>query len=145
MVLNDDERLESTLIGSCLLLCLVVGSLSFLFPSDLAFYCWGAAFLYLGLMLPLIVTLRRPAGRRKLLAAYTAGVAVCIILSTYYTLRFCSLITSLPQELNVGQLPVVELFAAKSSAFRWSDYATWGIVLSTWIDAGVSLTRNDSE
>jgi tetratricopeptide (TPR) repeat protein len=139
LVLNPSERLESTLVGVCLVLCLLCGSSALFFVPGLAFMTWTAGMLYLGLMLPLIAAFRQPAGRRGWIAAYAAGVAVCVVIATYQWWSFCALATSSAREPKVTQVRIVELNALSASALKWTGFSTWGIVISTWIGAGLSV------
>ena len=136
LVLNATERLESTLVGICLLLFFVVGMTSLFFDRSTATRCWETGMLYLGLMLPLIATFRQPPGRKAWFIAYTLGVTVCVLMATYQSLSLCSQIT---REPNVTDARFAELKALSNSASQWFEYSMWGIVLSTWINAGMSL------
>jgi len=139
LVLNASERLESTLVGICLALCFLCGSSALFFDRALAFIPWRAGMLYLGLMLPLIATFRQAAGRRKLFALYTVGVTVCILLATYQSLHFCSLAAASWREPQLTAARTAELNAVAASAMQWMNISIWGIVISTWIGAGLSV------
>ena len=139
LVLNATERLESTLVGICLLLFFAVGMTSLFFDRSTATRSWETGMLYLGLMLPLIATFRQPAGRKAWFIAYTLGVAVCVLMATYQSLSLCSQISALSGEPNVTDARFGELKAISNSASQWFEYSMWGIVLSTWINAGLSL------
>jgi Tfp pilus assembly protein PilF len=136
LVLNPSERLESTLVGVCLILCILCGSTSLLFDREMAHLPWMAALLYLGLMLPLTATFRQPAGRRQWFAAYTAGVLVCIVIATYQSLNVCAQVTATPHMTPAQRL---ELKVLSNSAWKWFNYSVLGIAISTWIGAGSSL------
>jgi len=139
LVLNPSERLESTLVGVCLVLCLLCGSSALLFDRELAFIPWRAGLLYLGLMLPLVAVFQQPAGRRKFVSLYAAGVTLCVVLATYHALNFCVQVTSSAQEQNLTKPRLAELRTISVAAARWTQNATWGIVISTWIGAGMSV------
>jgi tetratricopeptide (TPR) repeat protein len=139
LVLNASERLESTLVGVCLVLCFLCGSSALFFDRSIAGMAGLAGLLYLGLMLPLSATFRQPAGRRKLFAAYTAGVAVCVVVATYQSLNCCYQgSSSLEPQLAAARID--EFKAAGDSALQWLKYSMWGIVLSTWLGAGLSMS-----
>lgn len=141
LVLNAKERLESTLVGVCLVLCIVCGSSALLFTPGLARVTWHAGLLYLGLMLPLVAVFQQPAGsRRKMFAVYAAGVTVCVVLATYHSLNFYVLATSLSREPQLTKVSIAQLKTASALASKWLDYSTWGIVISTWIGAGLSVS-----
>ncbi len=139
LVLNASERLESTLVGVCLVLCLLVESTVFYFHRDLAFVPLRTGMLYLGLMLPLIATFRQRDGLQKALAAYTAGVAFCVLMATFQSLSFCWQVTGLGDGANLSAENVAALRSLSASALQWFEYSSIGIVLSTWIGAGLSL------
>ena len=142
LVLNPSETLESTLVGICLLICLGVISTALFFDRRLAEVPWEIGTLYLGLMIPLTSTFRQPEVHRRLFAAYTAGVGLCVVFATYYALSYCFQANPL---LGLQELPEVkrgELRALADSAIQWKSYSIWGIVVSTWIGAGMSLAPN---
>lgn len=166
LALNDSERLESTLVGVCLVLGLLVGASCLLFAPGLAGITLPTGLLYLGLMLPLVATFRRPPGQRKWFAAYTAGVIVCIAMTTWYAMSYCSQLSSLPPELQLTPERIAELRKAKDgqavvlddatkravvknvelkhlddAGTRWLQYSMWGIAISTWLSAGLTLSR----
>ncbi len=141
LVLNASERLESTLVGVCLVLCLVCGSSALFFDRGLANVTWQAGVLYLGLMLPLVAVFQQPAGRRRnLFAAYAAGVTVCVALATYHSLNFSVLATASSRESQLTKTQIAQMNAASASASKWLDNSIWGIVISTWIGAGLSVS-----
>lgn len=139
LVLNEQEKLESTLVGVCLLLCLGVGSTSLIIDRQLVELPWRPALLYLGLMIPLIGAFKQPDVHKKWFAAYTAGVALCIVLTTYYSLNFCFQVNSLARLAEVMPARIAELKEISASASQWLSYSIWGIVISTWLGAGLSL------
>jgi hypothetical protein len=160
LVLNPSERLESTLVGACLVLGILCGSSALFIDRSLAFIPCRAGLLYLGLMLPLSATFRQPEGRRKWFAAYTVGVTLCVVIATYQSFSFCSLATSPGPQLTVVRIGKVkaddaelvqdaqqkmnaartaELKALGKSTVQWVNYSIWGIVISTWIGAGSSV------
>lgn len=141
LVLNPSERLESILVGICLVLCFACGSTSLFFDRSLTSIPWDVGLLYLGLMLPLIGTFRQPAGLRKMFALYTLGVTVCVLMSTYQSLSFCYQATSLAPEPETTAARIAELKVLFASASQWLDYSLWGIVISTWLGAGLSVSR----
>ena len=139
LVLNPTERRESTLVGICLVLGIVVGLTSFSFDPRLASQPLLVGTLYLGLMLPLIATFQQPAGRKTWFAVYTAGVAACILMTTYLALNYCYQVTSLSTEPKLNEARLCELKSLFDSSAQWFGYSAWGIVLSTWIGAGLNL------
>ncbi|TXI10155.1 MAG: tetratricopeptide repeat protein [Rhizobium sp.] len=140
LVLNSKERLESTLVGLCLVLCLLIEATVFVFPSQLSFVPGRTGLLYLGLMLPLIATFRQGGKRQKLFAAYSSGVAVCIVVTTYLSLSFCWQVSTLDVPLDQAPEKVAALKSLATASLQWFDYSVWGIVISTWIGAGLSLS-----
>jgi len=139
LVLNANERLESTLVGVCLILFILVGSSALFFHRDLVTLPGKFGLLYLGLMLPLIATFHQADRRQKLFAAYTVAVALCIAVATFQCLSLCTQITALADVAQVPAAKVAELRALDGSAAQWFEYSIWGIVLSTWLGAGLSV------
>lgn len=138
LVLNANERLESTLVGSCLVLSILVAASALLFRGEVVTIQLARAMLYLGLMLPLIATFRQEGSRRKMFAAYTVGVAVCVLMATIYSSNFCWQVSGLSNELlTVERAAEIKTLAASTKL--WFQYAATGIVVSTWIGAGLSL------
>ncbi len=141
LVLNSTERLESNLVGLCLLSCIVViATSSLLIDWVIVDRVWAAGMLFLGLMLPVIATFRQPDGRKKWFAAYTVGVTVCVLMATYQSFNVCFRVEALLREQNMNHAQVAELEAVKASAAQWFKYSVWGIVVSTWISASLSLS-----
>ena len=139
LVLNADERLESTLVGVCLVVSILVGSTALYFQWELAMLPIRTSLLYLGLMLPLIATFHQAEGRKKMFAAYTVGVTVCILMTTFQSLNLCQQLSLLSDQPTVPAAKVLELRALGNSAMQWFEYSMWGIVLSTWLGAGLSM------
>jgi hypothetical protein len=117
-----------------------VGSSALFFHRDLAILTWKFGLLYLGLMLPLIATFHQTDGRQKMFAAYTVGVALCIAVATIQCFNFCAEATPLWDLEQVPAAKFAELKALQGSAGQWFEYSLWGIVLSTWLGAGLSVT-----
>lgn len=139
LVLNASERLESTLVGVCLVLCIAVESTAFLFHRDLVYLPFRTGLLYLGLMLPLVATFRQEGDRKKMFAAYTGGVTFCVLVATFLSLSFCWQVTGLGEDSKLTPERIAGLKSLAASALQWFEYSTWGIVLSTWIGAGLSM------
>ncbi len=140
LVLNAKERLESTLVGICLVSCFVVGMTSLFFDRRLASEPWLLGMLYLGLMLPVIATFQQPVGRRKWVAAYAAGVTICVLIATYQSLNYCHQMTLLFRGPELVESRPAELKATFDSAVKWFEYSAWGIALSTWIGVGLGMS-----
>ncbi len=141
LVLNPSERLESNLVAVCLVLCVLCGSTSLVFDRDMASIPWIAGMLYLGMMLPLSATFRQPAGRRRWLALYTVGVAVCLGIATYNSLSWCAGVTAAAREPKVTKVRVAQLNRMGTNSIKWLRYSAWGIAISTWIGTGLAVTR----
>ena len=139
LVLNPKERMESNLVGLCLIVGILVGSTAFYFQSELSIIPIKTGMLYLGLMLPLIATFRQPPGRNKMFAVYTTGVALCVILTTFYGMNYCLQVNRLANEQDLSAEKVNELKAIIELAYQWSEYSFWGIAISTWLSAASSL------
>ncbi|WP_373650876.1 MULTISPECIES: tetratricopeptide repeat protein [unclassified Schlesneria] len=144
LILSPSERLESMLIGACLVMGLLVASVSFLYDLAIAPVFWKTGLLYLGLMLPLSATFRQSPEHRTLFAVYTLGVAICILMATYTTWDFANRINPVLREPTLPQELEQHIRAAGAKSSQWFRYSVWGIVLSTWLSAGSSLRSGRS-
>ena len=139
LVLNDKEKLESTLVAICLGACLLIGSSSLLVDRRLVFIPWQVSLLYLGLMIPLVSVIHQPLNLRKIFGGYAVGLSIVILIASYHELHFCYVLNSL---IDVDPLPAEQLSKLKvlaGTAAMWRQYSIYGIVLSTWIGAGANL------
>lgn len=142
LVLNDREKLESTLVAICLAACLLTGSVSLLVDRQLAFIPWLVGLLYLGLMIPLVAAIHQPPHLRKMFGAYAAGVAIVVLIASYHGLHLCYVLNSLASLEDIPAEKLSELKALSEAAGRWREYSIYGIVISTWLGAGLSLAPN---
>lgn len=139
LVLNATERLESTLAGLCLLVCLLIGSTGFFVERGLMFLPWQAGLLYLGLMIPLIAAIRQPPVQRRLFGTYAVGVAAVVMVATYHTLNLCFQLNAIANLSDLTAAMNAQLNLLGETAVTWTQYSVYGIVLSTWIGAGLSI------
>lgn len=137
LVLNDREKLESTLAAACIGCVLLSCLISLIVAVDSMLRQTGV--LFLGLMLPVTYIFRAKASNRKLMVAYTIGLTA-VILFTLLKLGFVELaIRSFP---NVNALEEKDWDLLKrliAEWERWFGYSLNGIVWSTWLARGLSL------
>jgi tetratricopeptide (TPR) repeat protein len=144
LALSPEERRESNLVGGCLILSLAVALTSIGFDHRVSGRMWMTSLLYLGLMLPLISIFRQPARQKTWLTIYGCGVAFCIAMTTFLSLKVCSQFSSLAPSPDFNAERLAGLRSLSDSGWQWFSYSIWGIVLSTWISAGLSLAPNRS-
>jgi hypothetical protein len=89
-------------------------------------------------MLPLIATFRRPREQRRFFAAYTAGVAFCIAMTTFHSFNLCIQLNPLLNE-NISAEKTAQLKSIAVLTGQWLQYSVWGIAISTWLSAGASV------
>ena len=138
LVLNRAERLESALAGLCVLACLGVGSTSLFVRSSLASIPWEVGLLYLGLMIPLVATFKQSGGQQKLMGACATGIAFMILIATYLLLSLTFQVNAL-HDVRIPPDRLAELVVLRDSGWYWFGWALNGIVISTWLSAGIGL------
>lgn len=122
LALNAREKLDSTLSGCCILTALSTGLYgTFTFWSgdrEMIPIYWMAAAPLLGLVIPITTSFKHEGRRQRMLQLYSLGLLGVILISFFYLLR------------------------DSASFVIWWERAVLGVVLSTWLGAGVAVVPN---
>jgi tetratricopeptide (TPR) repeat protein len=122
LALNDQEKLDSTLSGCCILAALTTGLYgTFAFWSgdrDMIGIYWMASAPLLGLVIPVTTSFQHEGRRQRMLQLYSVGLLGIIVGSVYYLLQ------------------------DDARFLEWWVWAVRGVVLSTWLGAGAALVPN---
>lgn len=140
LVLNREEKQAATMTGVCILLTLAVGLFGQIRYAGLASWYWQTGALFLGLVIPVSKTFGLPQGRKKMMALYSAGLALVIAVALWNLVDLSITLSHVPAAIVDDPAKLKELVQPKAMAFqKWWQYGLWGVVLSTWIGTGMSV------
>ncbi len=144
MVLNREEKLESTLAGVCITAWLLLGTYGFLVRID-SFNGWQDGLLFLGLLFPITYAFKVQGWKRAVFAAYTIGLLGVMLVTISKKISTGAAVTNffaaLPQGITkdeARELAKAKVLPMLENAWLWVRYSINGIVWSTWLGIGVS-------
>ena len=140
LILNRSEKLGAAITGVCILLMLGTGLFGQLRYGEIAPLYWQTGALFLGLVIPATKSLRLPPGRNQAMLLYSIGLAFVIGMALWKLVDMSVTLSNVPAEIAADDAKVAEL--AESVVLPWTqwwEYGLWGVVLSTWLGAGMSF------
>lgn len=140
LVLNRKEKLGAGITGVCILLMLAIGLFGQLRYGEVAPLYWQTGALFLGLVIPATKSLRLPPGRDQAMMLYSIGLTFVIGMALWKLVDMSITLSNVPADIAGDKKKMQELAASVVLPFLdWWQYGLWGVVLSTWIGAGMSF------
>ncbi len=117
LVLNPREKWGSTAVGLCIVAAIGLAAIGTWAGWSHGLALALTAALFLGLAIPVSVAFRFHGWRQIVMAAYSVGLLAVIVVCVY-------------------QLAVA---VSVAEWLEWWNNSVWGVVLSTWLSAGLSM------
>ena len=141
LVLSTTEKVGAGLTGACIASMFAVGVYGQLLDVKFAYYYWMTGLLFLGLAIPVTTCLNLEAGRRIMMAVYSVGLLIVILIALSKLGDASSAFGKLPEKLKELNDPLLlQVFRQKFRAYiQWAVYGLNGVAISTWLGFGMNF------
>jgi tetratricopeptide (TPR) repeat protein len=141
--LNRIEKLDSAFAALCISITLGMGTYGHVRYPALAIDFWGNGLLFLGLMLPVTAIFKIPKWSRWVLILYSIGLTAYMVMATYHLQVYADELYAVIKGVdNIEQIDVLDQQRLQNLHGRHSKWwldSLRGIVISTWVTAGVAM------